>query len=165
MKFLIISDTHGGIQDARRLIENLHDQIDGVWHLGDEYRDFEMLQRRYGPLYGLAFQAVPGNCDYFSPAPNRRDIPVCGHKVLMSHGHMYGVFGGTGLGSLPSEALKAGCDVALYGHTHMPNLARENGILYLNPGSLSRPRGGFKKSYALLTLEEGIEASAELFTL
>ena len=44
-------------------------------------------------------------------------------------------------------------DMVLYGHTHMPDLSADGPRLILNPGSLSRPRGGSVESCALVLLE------------
>ena len=163
MKFLIISDTHGRIDRAARLIDALRPQIDGVWHLGDNYRDFELLEKRFALPLKLAFQAVPGNCDPACPAPERRLIPVEGHQVFMCHGHMYAVSGGN-IGVLDMVAPSSGADVVLFGHTHVPLLQTKNGILSLNPGSLSLPRGGSDPSYAILELASGQPARAEIFS-
>jgi predicted phosphodiesterase len=43
--------------------------------------------------------------------------------------------------------------MVLYGHTHMPDLSADGPRLILNPGSLSRPRGGSAESCALMLLE------------
>ena len=163
MTFLILSDTHGHIDRAGALIERLHDQIDGVWHLGDNYRDFELLEKRYRPIYRLAFQAVPGNCDSFCPAPTRLTIPVEGHRVFMQHGDRYGISGHS-IGMLPTAAKSFRANVVLFGHTHVPLIEVQNGVLYLNPGSLSLPKGGSDPSYALLTLEKDQPPKAELFS-
>lgn len=162
MRFLVISDTHRHLEKATDLIVRLHEEIDGVWHLGDNYHDFELLSNRFALPFRLAFQGVPGNCDAAAAAPARRVIPVEGHRVFMTHGHVYGV-SASYYGSLNKMARSAHADVVLFGHTHVPLLLREEGILYLNPGSLSEPRGGSKTSYAILTLESGKEPEAKLF--
>ena len=42
-------------------------------------------------------------------------------------------------------------DIFLFGHIHLPRLyENEEGILILNPGSASYPRGGNPASYAIL---------------
>ena len=163
MTFLILADTHGRIDRAVKIIQRLHEQIDGVWHLGDNYRDFELLEKRFRPLYPrLAFQAVPGNCDTDCPAPTRLTIPVEGHQVFLQHGDRYGV-SGQSIGMLPSAAASFHANVVLFGHTHVPLIEVQNQVLYLNPGSLSRPRGGNDPSYALLTLDRDVPPHAELF--
>ena len=40
--------------------------------------------------------------------------------------------------------------VVISGHTHRPSLMTKNGVLYINPGSASFPRGGFPASIAVL---------------
>ena len=45
--------------------------------------------------------------------------------------------------------------VVLFGHTHRPFCERRDRILFLNPGSASRPRGGSPASVAILHVESG----------
>jgi len=153
MRFLVISDTHGDIDRASELIEQMHSLIDGVWHLGDHDRDLEKLADRYQYDYGLAFQGVPGNCDPYSRRPRILVFNVEGRRVMMIHGD--GLTSGYGPGYLSSEAARQQADVVLFGHTHYPYNEEIGGRLYLNPGSLSRPRGGSKRSYAILEIENG----------
>lgn len=154
MRFLILSDTHRNIDRASRLIERFQDQIDGVWHLGDNIQDLNKLEKLFRPKYPhLAFQAVPGNCDYTSFELQERVIPVEGLKVLMCHGHHYSVRHSTEL--LRQRAWALGCRIALYGHTHIPLIEESESCLVLNPGSLSEPRGGSKPSFALLEMNKG----------
>ena len=48
-----------------------------------------------------------------------------------------------------------GCEAALFGHTHHAVMKKsDDGILILNPGSTSRPRGG-NASFAVLESEGG----------
>ena len=43
----------------------------------------------------------------------------------------------------------------MYGHTHTPVVEEENGILVINPGSLTFPRQqGRRPSYAVMEIEE-----------
>lgn len=44
---------------------------------------------------------------------------------------------------------------ALFGHTHIPLVEAQGDVLLVNPGSLSRPRGGSAPGCALLTIEQG----------
>ena len=45
-------------------------------------------------------------------------------------------------------------DVLISGHTHMPLAKKENGLWLINPGSTSWPRGGSKRSYAVVTIDD-----------
>ena len=80
-----------------------------------------------------------------------------GRRVLMCHGHLYQV--GMGLSHIKQKARDMGANIVLFGHTHVPVNMEENGILFLNPGSLTKPRGGSACSYALLEIENGKAAA------
>ena len=69
----------------------------------------------------------------------------------MCHGHRYGVKGG--LGSLIASAMRKGCDIALFGHTHEPyeEYLPEYRLWLFNPGSIAEPSHG-DPSFGLLTL-------------
>ena len=45
-------------------------------------------------------------------------------------------------------------DILLYGHTHIPAWDQRDGILCLNPGSVSIPKAGSERSYIIL--ENGV---------
>ena len=92
--------------------------------------------------------AVRGNCDYRSDAPLERQVDLGGKRFLLLHGHQY-----YAMSSLLYRAEEAHADMVLYGHTHMPDLSADGPRLLLNPGSLSRPRGGSVESCALILLE------------
>ena len=65
---------------------------------------------------------------------------------------------------LEAEAERRGCQIAIYGHTHYPEIHRtESGLLVMNPGSLAYPRQqGYQPSYIVLTINEKDELSAEI---
>ena len=46
-------------------------------------------------------------------------------------------------------------DVVVFGHTHMPFCETLGGILFLNPGSVTRPRGGTQPSMVRMTIDNG----------
>ena len=71
-----------------------------------------------------------------------------GKRFLLLHGHQY-----YAMSSLLYRAEEVHADMVLYGHTHMPDLSADGPRLILNPGSLSRPRGGSVESCALILLE------------
>lgn len=159
MRYLILSDTHGHTRDACLLIEQWHAQIDGVWHLGDHARDLHFLKQQYGHVFQLAFSGVSGNCDPLSSTPNQRIFDCEGRRILMCHGHLHHVK--SGLTYLRQKAQDVSANIVLFGHTHIPFYLEENGILYLNPGSLTAPRGGSHAGYALLEIS-GKKAAASL---
>jgi putative phosphoesterase len=69
-----------------------------------------------------------------------------------------------GTKELAQIAREQGCSIALYGHTHRPEIDDSSpGLLILNPGSISFPRQkGREKSYMILELEPGKQPEAWL---
>lgn len=150
MKILIISDTHGETSGAERLI--MKERPDHVIHLGDCIRDAEELSNRFPTL---PICKVPGNNDWFTDEMKEKVIFLGSVKIFLCHGHTTGVKGG--LDVQTAKAIRQNCAVSLFGHTHSPYLEERDGILLLNPGSVTY--GG---SYALLTLKPGEHPEGEL---
>ena len=48
-----------------------------------------------------------------------------------------------------------GYGVLIHGHTHAAEVAREQGVLSVNPGSAGMPRYGAPRSVALLRIDDG----------
>ena len=143
MRIGVFSDSHGDISNARRFFDRLA-PLDCLFHLGDYASDGEKLSQLFGcPLY-----TVRGNCDYRSGEPLERQVDLGGKRFLLLHGHQYYSYS-----SLLYRGEEVHADMVLYGHTHMPDLSADGSRLILNPGSLSRPRGGSVESCALVLLE------------
>jgi putative phosphoesterase len=68
------------------------------------------------------------------------------------------------LGELDLDPSAAGFAVVISGHTHRPRLERQNGILFLNPGSAGAPRFGRPVTLAVLEID-GSELSARIIEL
>lgn len=85
---------------------------------------------------------VRGNCDSevdqmvlpFPLTPDYAAVYADGKKIYLSHGHR----------DVPP--LNDG-DVYVTGHTHVPHNVCEDGVLYLNPGSVSLPKDGSAHGY------------------
>ena len=61
------------------------------------------------------------------------------------------------------EAQSRNCDCVCFGHIHRPVLEEIDGVLVLNPGSLSFPRQrNHKPSYAVLNIEKNGHISAQI---
>lgn len=156
MKIIIMSDSHGR-NSILDLIPIYHEDADFFLHCGDlgmmnEPEDFEKI------LF------VEGNCDYFYDTPQARKIDLeNGHRILMLHSHQCPGY--------PPEARKVylkkwakeeDCDIVCYGHTHVSDIDLDEGILMINPGSLSRPRDGKECSYCVLTIDESNNLQPEI---
>ena len=103
----------------------------------------------------------PWQSDFLSDLPREEIIDLAGKKILVTHGHTYGVSGVTD--GIVEAARARGCEAVLFGHTHYPEIEMQEGILVINPGSLTFPRQrGRKFSYAVMEAEEGKDLQAEI---
>lgn len=168
MKILIVSDSHGTNGPLRTAI--MKESPDMLIHLGDsEYSHSEIAEWAGAPKTACVF--VKGNCDSFSLDPSFKSDAVFtlkGHKFFCTHGHRQRV--NYGLLTLSLTAQEQGCDICLFGHTHVPydsfgDAVTESDRYYgsdgfsaspriLNPGSISYPRGGSSRGYMVMEMEE-----------
>ena len=163
MLALVISDTHGSTVNLERLLERFT-KLDMVFHLGDVEGDEDYIQTLIYQKFHCATLFVRGNMDFMSREPSSQVVNWAGQTIFMTHGHNYGV--GYEYDRLIQAAKEAGANIAMFGHTHMPYLSREEGIMLLNPGSLSKPRQeGREPAYAILETDEKGSAYAVLCTL
>ena len=103
-------------------------------------------------LLALGDAPEPGEAPGLSfMVPSRQIVQAAGYQILLVHGHRHSV--DVSLEVLLNSAQAMNCDIAVFGHTHMPFAEEFSSILALNPGSLSRPRGRSKASFAVLALE------------
>ncbi len=149
MRIIVVSDTHGLYSRLHAVImRNL--KADAFIHLGDGETEYQQLLRSFPEIEGR-FYYIKGNCDYGSQAPLFRTLDIVpGHRIFATHGHRYGV--NFDLGTLITTAKENGCDIALYGHTHVMKSTYEDGVHILNPGSASSPRDGNPASYGFIDI-------------
>ena len=148
MKFLVFSDTHGSLWRAENVLRAIGEKMDGVFHLGDCVEDAQELERQFPKL---PFTFVRGNND-FEPIAGEKLLHQQNRTILLTHGHRLNV--SYGMDRLYYHALEHGADVALFGHTHHPHLEQAGGVLLMNPGSISLPRGGLP-AFGILMMEHG----------
>ena len=113
MKYLVLSDSHGNVDNMVRAVELVKPH--GIIHLGDGWRDVEELHQLYPRL---PLEQVPGNCDFGRFEALERVLILDDHRVLIAHGHTLGVK--TGLLRAQYRALEMNADILLFGHTHVP---------------------------------------------
>lgn len=134
MRIAVISDTHGVskyIKIANEYIKN----SDILIHLGDNIEDVSRIVEGFkGEVY-----SVRGNCDYNSKYPSEQIIDICGKKIFITHGHNYGVK--SSLNNIYYKGKEISADIVLFGHTHEGLVLEEDNIIFMNPGSISLPRG------------------------
>lgn len=164
MKFIIASDIHGDAKCCGMLLataEKLGAQKilllgDLLYHgprndLPEGYAPKEVITQLNGCADKLI--CVRGNCDgevdqMVLSFPILSDTALvydssADLSLFMSHGHKYSP---DNLPPLPRRT------VFLSGHTHLLGISERDGIVCLNPGSISIPKGGNPKSYALYEL-------------
>ncbi len=158
MKIGIISDTHGSLRSVDDALTHAQD-MDMWLHCGDCVPDAEYLQSLVEvPVYGVA-----GNCDWpMSDTVYERVIEAAGHKIFMTHGHNHGVRYTQDY--IMEAAQNRGCDIAIYGHTHMADCVKD-AVLILNPGSAARPRDERDGSFIIMELLEKQEPKVEIIRL
>ena len=165
MKWMIASDIHGAAGFCRTLLERFDEEQAGrLLLLGDilYHGPRNDLPQGYAPKQVIELLnarrekllCVRGNCDtevdqmvlQFPILADYAVLPLGQRLVYATHGHEYN--------TKTPPPLCAG-DILLHGHTHVPAWERfgeEN--WYLNPGSVSIPKGGSARGY--LTLEDGV---------
>lgn len=147
LKLLILSDIHGDHETLYKVIKK--EDFDKLIVLGDLFNYGEkvndkiinLLQKNKNKLI-----LIKGNCDNYIEYEKlglfAHDIFTYSsnnHMVTFTHGNRYSK------GFLPEYH----GDIFISGHTHIPVLTKERGVIYVNPGSIGRPRGGSTKSYLI----------------
>ncbi len=156
MNVLIVSDTHGRLENLERVIER-EEPIDMMVHLGDAEGEEEEIAQ----MAGCPLEIVAGNNDFFSDLPMEKEISIGRLRALITHGHEYCVC--AGIADIQKEACARGMDIVMFGHTHRPLIDYSRGIVTLNPGSLSYPRqDGRRPSYIWMEVDKRGEAHYDI---
>lgn len=178
MKWLIASDIHGSAYWCERMLDLFkREKADVLVLLGDilYHGPRNELPRDYNPKKVIALLndftngtpceephrilCVRGNCDAevdqmvlgFPIMADYGVIELGGRFVYLTHGHVYGE-------DNPPKLRKG--DILIQGHTHVQRCVEKDGILFLNPGSVSIPKGdGYN---GCIVFDD--EAVAEAFT-
>lgn len=152
MKILIVSDTHRRDGILQTVIEKTA-PFDMLIHLGDaEGSEDRIAQWCKEQNENCQVHIVLGNNDFFSMLDREKEISIGSYRAFLTHGHFYSVSVGTE--RLVDEGKDRNVNIVMFGHTHKPCLERKNGIVVLNPGSLSFPRQeGRKPSYMIMEID------------
>ncbi len=149
MKIIVISDIHGlvtGLDVVERKIKELN--IDKLVVLGDIYYSGirNMMHKDYNPDYIESFLrryknkliCIRGNCDSdedvkrnnFIETKKIDKITIRNKDFYFTHGHLYN-----------ENNWYQENTVLVFGHYHIPFIRKIGLNYYINPGSLSLPRG------------------------
>ena len=134
----IISDTHGLLpQSVSKVFKN----TDLIIHAGDigDPKIIDALEK-IAPT-----RAVRGNMDMGNWARQLRQ----NETIRINHKRLHVIHD---IYKLDINAKSDNYHVVIYGHTHRPQVEKQQGILYVNPGSAIQPRFGYPPSVALLEI-------------
>ena len=143
MNILVFSDSHGETGTMFTAVETYCPEA--VIHLGDYVSDARALASRFGDI---PLHSVAGNGDFLSKTVDEAVFEIKGHKLFCTHGHRYYVK--NGYQNVRRAGAKAGADIVLFGHTHIPCSLKLPGLILANPGSA----GGRDPTFGMLSLDD-----------
>jgi uncharacterized protein len=136
MRIAVLADTHDHCPPG--LPERM-ESADEIWHLGDvcDPRVLAAFE-----AVGPRVRVVRGNCDWHTGWAEEIRWEHEGYRFLLVH--------------VPPRRAPAGTQVILHGHTHVARDETDaQGVRWLNPGCISRPRSGGPPSFAWLGIRAG----------
>ncbi|WP_062199035.1 metallophosphoesterase family protein [Massilibacterium senegalense] len=142
MKIGIVSDSHGLVQEIKAIYQRHQHEVELWIHCGDSELFPDSLQ---------PFVAVKGNCD-LGPFPKEEKIETPLGVIFVTHGHHYQVK--STLMPLKYRSEEVGAKVVCFGHTHVAMTEKVDDVLFINPGSIKKPRIRVEKTYCILDWEE-----------
>jgi hypothetical protein len=142
MRIAVLADTHNRFPES--LPARLRD-ADEIWHLGDVCAEAILDELR---AIGPKVTVVRGNCDANHEWPLVLDLKRGGLNLRLQH--------------IPPARPPVDADVLLHGHTHVPRNERSGGVLFLNPGCVTRPNRGAGPSVAWLEIAKDGELNWKL---
>jgi len=159
MIYLFASDIHGSAYAMHKLLEVYHSSKasklillgDLLYHgprndLPNEYNPKETSRLQNSLKESLI--CVKGNCEaevdqMVLEFPVLADSAIMyleqlgGRMIYLHHGHK------------PLPPLSSGT-IVISGHTHIPVAEEKDGLVFINPGSVAIPKGGYPASYCIL---------------
>lgn len=145
-KIVVVSDSHGN-RAALEKIDRIFLESDYIFHLGDYSTDGGAIAKKYPDKTFF----VNGNCDGpFAVGEKEIITEIEGVKILACHGHYYSVK--SGIDRLVYRCEELECQLALYGHTHIPQIDEYENVTLINPGNLTRFG---QNSYCYLVINNG----------
>lgn len=149
MKYMIISDIHGGINELNKVLDiYFKEGCSKLLILGDLF-DYGFSVTRDDIVNRLntmkdSIIAVSGNCDnnikdilFDMPYINKANL---NNKIIIfTHGHLY----------TKDYLSNLDADIVLTGHSHVPEIGYINNKLVINPGSITKSRRG-ENSFAII---------------
>ena len=188
MKIAVISDIHGNLYALMRVLEDIEDKkVDTIICLGDlvgygphpneviamiKRRNIICLKGNYDA--SVVDESFPFTVDelrasnkfYLNSLPTSLTLEFEGKKVLFVHGspnkiNEYMLEEGENTASI-MENLDA--DVLVCAHTHIPSVKKFGQKLFVNDGSVGKPKiGRPNPTYCVLDIEKDRDVKAQIF--
>ncbi|MCF0217622.1 MAG: YfcE family phosphodiesterase [Malacoplasma sp.] len=154
-KILIVSDTHGNIENFKKVIQL--EKPDIKIHAGDFCVDINIIKNNFDFL-------VAGNNDFEGERVLK--FQIFNFNFVLLHGDIFGYYSQNNVeefkNTLFEYAIRNQADVLITGHTHIELVDYQDNILLLNPGSLVYPRNkNHICTYAILEVDENKIKSVE----
>jgi len=137
-RIVLCSDNHGDMVSINKILSN-NPQADYYFHCGDCCVDPKRIE---------PFITVCGNNDWQYKIEKERIIEVEGHRILIIHGNGYTYSFDTFAKYVNSK----GCDICLFGHTHVFFFDKVNNVTFINPGSTYYNRNFDEPCYAIVEI-------------
>ena len=161
----MLSDTHGGVADLKTVFNwaKEHTPTNGTIYsavfLGDGISDLQSATNATG--FSCDWKLVRGNNDYGYSVPEAAVFDFAENRFFICHGHRHSLYGGYHTLIAAAHSIRA--NVALFGHSHVPLQKTVDGILLINPGSVSRPRSRIGATFAVIECTEGEQPKAQFW--
>lgn len=145
-RFVVMSDSHGDRGIVEDIKKHYQGKVDGIFHNGDS----ELPSN--DPVWDGIY-VVRGNCDYDAGYKDNLVTRLGNVVIAQTHGHLYHI--NFMWDRLDLFAQSADADICLYGHLHRADAWQNGKTVFINPGSVSQPRGPINvKLYALVTVTD-----------
>lgn len=149
MKYMVISDIHGGISELNKVLDIYEKEYcSKLLILGDLFNyGFDLNREDIVNRLNLMKEniiAVRGNCDnnindILFDIPYINKININNKDITLTHGHLYN---NDYLSNLDTN-------IIFIGHSHISKIEIIDNKIFLNPGSISKPRSG-EKSFVIV---------------
>lgn len=143
---IVMSDSHGDRAIVEEIKNHYLGKVDAIFHNGDSELPFD-------DAIWDGIKVVAGNMDFYGGYPESLVTDLDGTIIAQTHGHLFQI--NFGFQKLDFWAQEEHADICLYGHLHVPEARMEGKTLFLNPGSISQPRGLInERLYAKVGIDE-----------
>lgn len=142
MKYMVISDIHGGIYELNKVLDIYSkENCNKLLILGDLFNyGFDLNKKDIINRLNLMSEniiAVIGNCDINTNGilfdmTYKNTVELNDKIVTITHGHLYN----------KDYLVKLNSNIIFMGHTHIADIDLIDDKIFVNPGSLSKSRSG-----------------------